>query len=150
MTSLELITTTGFDFRFFNSFLRFEMKSSLLMFLYLMLNPYFSEVLILSQNSMKPIACLSNSILFVVISAGLAYGQWKYEPTPENLKTREWFQDAKFGLFIHWGVYSVLGDGEWVMNQQQIPVKTYEKIPSFLILLISILRPGYKWRRMRV
>ena len=80
---------------------------------------------------MKPIACLSNSILFVVISAGLAYGQWKYEPTPENLKTREWFQDAKFGLFIHWGVYSVLGDGEWVMNQQQIPVKTYEKIPSF-------------------
>jgi alpha-L-fucosidase len=66
-----------------------------------------------------------------MISAGLAYGQWKYEPTPENLKTREWFQDAKFGLFIHWGVYSVLGDGEWVMNQQQIPVKTYEKIPSF-------------------
>jgi alpha-L-fucosidase len=80
---------------------------------------------------MKPIACLSNSMLFVMISAGLAYGQWKYEPTPENLKTREWFQDAKFGLFIHWGVYSVLGDGEWVMNQQQIPVKTYEKVPSF-------------------
>jgi alpha-L-fucosidase len=80
---------------------------------------------------MKPIACLSNSIMFVMISAGLAYGQWKYEPTPENLKMREWFQDAKFGLFIHWGVYSVLGDGEWVMNQQQIPVKTYEKLPAF-------------------
>jgi alpha-L-fucosidase len=80
---------------------------------------------------MKPIACLSNSILFVMISAGMAYGQWKYEPTPENIKMREWFQDAKFGLFIHWGVYSVLGDGEWVMNQQQIPLKTYEKIPSF-------------------
>ncbi|HEY5915818.1 MAG TPA: alpha-L-fucosidase [Chryseolinea sp.] len=80
---------------------------------------------------MKPTACLSNSILFVMLSAGMAYGQWKYEPTPENIKMREWFQDAKFGLFIHWGVYSVLGDGEWVMNQQQIPVKTYEKIPSF-------------------
>ncbi|HMG90308.1 MAG TPA: alpha-L-fucosidase [Chryseolinea sp.] len=80
---------------------------------------------------MKPIACLSNSILFVMISAGLAYGQWKYEPTPENVKTREWFQDAKFGLFIHWGVYSVLGDGEWVMNQQEIPLKTYEKLPAF-------------------
>ncbi|HEX6891877.1 MAG TPA: alpha-L-fucosidase, partial [Chryseolinea sp.] len=80
---------------------------------------------------MKPIAYLSNSILFVMISAGLTYGQWKYEPTPENLKTREWFQDAKFGLFIHWGVYSVLGDGEWVMNQQQIPVNTYEKLPAF-------------------
>src|SRR6185436_2285981 len=54
-----------------------------------------------------------------------------YQPTAENLKNREWFEDAKFGLFIHWGVYSVLGDGEWVMNQQQIPVKTYEKLPAF-------------------
>jgi alpha-L-fucosidase len=55
----------------------------------------------------------------------------QYNPTPENLKNREWFQDARFGLFIHWGVYSVLGDGEWVMNQQQIPMATYEKIPNF-------------------
>ncbi|MEO7990722.1 MAG: alpha-L-fucosidase [Chryseolinea sp.] len=55
----------------------------------------------------------------------------KYQPTAENLKNREWFQDAKFGLFIHWGVYSVLGDGEWVMNNQQIPIKAYEKIPAF-------------------
>jgi alpha-L-fucosidase len=60
-----------------------------------------------------------------------AFCQWKYQPTAENLKTREWFQQAKFGLFIHWGVYSVLGDGEWVMNNQQIPAKTYEKIPGF-------------------
>jgi len=57
--------------------------------------------------------------------------QQNYQPTPENLKTREWFQQARFGLFIHWGVYSVLGDGEWVMNVQQIPIKTYEKIPAF-------------------
>ena len=55
----------------------------------------------------------------------------QYNPTPENLKNREWFQNARFGLFIHWGVYSVLGDGEWVMNQQQIPVATYEKLPGF-------------------
>ena len=55
----------------------------------------------------------------------------KYQPTAENLKNREWFQDAKFGLFIHWGVYSVIGDGEWVMNQHQIPIKAYEKLPSF-------------------
>ena len=31
-------------------------------------------------------------------------------PTPDNLEARTWFQDAKFGLFIHWGVYSVLGE----------------------------------------
>jgi alpha-L-fucosidase len=60
-----------------------------------------------------------------------ATAQWKYEPSAENLKNREWFKSARFGMFIHWGVYSVLGDGEWVMNIQQIPVKTYEKLPAF-------------------
>ena len=54
-----------------------------------------------------------------------------YQPTPENLQTRAWFEDARFGLFIHWGVYSVLGDGEWVMNNQRIPVSAYEKLPGF-------------------
>ncbi|HET7180193.1 MAG TPA: alpha-L-fucosidase [Chryseosolibacter sp.] len=67
----------------------------------------------------------------IALSTTTASAQWKYEPSPENLKNREWFQNAKFGLFIHWGVYSVLGDGEWVMNNQQIPIKIYEKVPTF-------------------
>ncbi len=41
----------------------------------------------------------------------------------------QWFEDAKFGLFVHWGVYSVLGDGEWVMNNKKIPISEYEKLP---------------------
>ena len=53
----------------------------------------------------------------------------QYQPTPANLEARRWFQDNKFGLFIHWGVYSVLGDGEWVMNNQKIPISEYEKLP---------------------
>ncbi|MCX6255049.1 MAG: alpha-L-fucosidase [Bacteroidia bacterium] len=60
-----------------------------------------------------------------------ANAQLPYAPSPENLKAREWFQDARFGLFIHWGVYSVLGNGEWVMNNQRIDKKTYEKLPNF-------------------
>ena len=48
----------------------------------------------------------------------------------ENLESRRWFQDAKFGLFIHWGVYSTLGRGEWVMNNEKIPVSEYEKLPQ--------------------
>src|SRR5262245_28323562 len=51
-------------------------------------------------------------------------------PPPENLKPREWFQDAKFGLFTAWGVYSVLGDGEWVMNNHKMTVAEYEKLPG--------------------
>jgi alpha-L-fucosidase len=70
------------------------------------------------------------SMALALITAS-ASAQWKYEPSPENLKNREWFQNAKFGLFIHWGVYSVLGDGEWVMNNEQIPIKAYEKVPAF-------------------
>ena len=54
-----------------------------------------------------------------------------YQPSTENLEAREWFQDAKYGLFIHWGVYSILGDGEWVMNNQDISVDAYTKLPSF-------------------
>lgn len=68
------------------------------------------------------------SLLLLVITAN---AQTTYTPTPQNLKSREWFQDARFGLFIHWGVYSVLGDGEWVMNNQSIDKKTYEKISDF-------------------
>jgi alpha-L-fucosidase len=67
---------------------------------------------------------------FLMISV-IAIGQVPYTPTPENLKAREWFQDAKFGMFIHWGVYSVLGDGEWVMNNQRIDKQTYQKLPGF-------------------
>jgi len=53
-----------------------------------------------------------------------------YQPTPENLNARQWFQDNKFGLFVHWGVYSVIGRGEWVMNEEKIPIPEYEKLPA--------------------
>jgi alpha-L-fucosidase len=53
-----------------------------------------------------------------------------YQPTPANLAARQWFQDAKFGLFVHWGVYSVLADGEWVMHNRRLPVASYEKLPG--------------------
>ena len=58
-------------------------------------------------------------------------GQNGYLPAKENLENREWFQDAKFGLFVHWGVYSLLGNGEWVMNNTQIPINQYEKLSGF-------------------
>jgi alpha-L-fucosidase len=52
-----------------------------------------------------------------------------YRPAPEKLAARRWFQDAKFGLFIHWGVYSVLGKGEWVMNNDKMTIEQYRKLP---------------------
>ena len=35
------------------------------------------------------------------------------EIPPDRLAAREWFRDAKLGMFVHWGVYSQLGQGEW-------------------------------------
>jgi len=44
-------------------------------------------------------------------------------------KTREWFTKAKFGMFIHWGVYALLGKGEWIRTVDQIPQDEYAKLP---------------------
>lgn len=38
------------------------------------------------------------------------------------------FQDNKFGMFIHWGASSVLGAGEWVMNNRNIKIHDYKKL----------------------
>lgn len=46
-----------------------------------------------------------------------------------NTVARRWFEDAKFGLFVHWGVYSLLGKGEWVMNNDKLPISEYQKLP---------------------
>jgi len=65
----------------------------------------------------------------IVLWAYGAFGQI-YQPPAENLAARRWYQDAKFGMFIHWGVYSVLGNGEWVMETRPLTVAQYEKLPA--------------------
>ena len=70
-------------------------------------------------------------ILFFTILFSISLSSQEYVPSKENLEARKWFQEAKFGLFVHWGVYSILGDGEWVMNNQNIAIDEYEILPSF-------------------
>ncbi|XOV95295.1 MAG: alpha-L-fucosidase [Bacteroidota bacterium] len=75
--------------------------------------------------------------IFILSSLVNVYAQEGYQPSPENLESREWFTNAKFGLFIHWGVYSQLAGGgdsniaEWIMQQKRIPIQQYERLPSF-------------------
>lgn len=58
--------------------------------------------------------------LFLVLVCNVQlFAQQGYQPSEENLKSRTEFQDEKFGMFIHWGLYSMLGDGEWVMNNRE-------------------------------
>jgi alpha-L-fucosidase len=40
----------------------------------------------------------------------------------------KWWQDAKFGMFIHWGLYSIQGRGEWAMFNEKIPANEYAQL----------------------
>ena len=51
-----------------------------------------------------------------------------YTPSSSNLQNRQQFQDNKYGMFIHWGLSSVLADGEWVMNNRNIKRQDYTRL----------------------
>ena len=46
-------------------------------------------------------------------------------PTGRNHPDMQWWQEARFGMFIHWGVYSIPGRGEWLMYQEHVPIQEY-------------------------
>ena len=71
------------------------------------------------------------SVIPVFITMSYSAFSQSYTPTNENITARRMFQDMKFGMFIHWGAFSVLGDGEWVMNNRKIPVKDYKRLIQF-------------------
>ena len=48
-----------------------------------------------------------------------------YIPTEACLKARQEFNEERFGIFIHWGIYSMLADGEWVQNRKNINYQEY-------------------------
>ena len=77
------------------------------------------------------------TILFLTLASTLSVlssisnAQSVYQPTPENLQARREYQDMKFGLFIHWGIYSVLGNGEWVFHERHLKLDEYNRLPAF-------------------
>ena len=54
-------------------------------------------------------------------------------PSPSTADTTSdarmrWWHEARFGMFVHWGLYSQLGQYEWAMNLDRIPVSEYEPL----------------------
>lgn len=77
---------------------------------------------------------LNRVFLLMILPAMLAANSsaaQSYQPAPSNLAARTEFQDGKFGMFIHWGASSVLGAGEWVMNNRNIQVNEYKRLQQF-------------------
>ena len=67
-------------------------------------------------------------ILSILCFLALNLQAQTYTPTKANIAARTTFQDNKFGMFIHWGDFSVLGDGEWVMEVKGINKVDYKKV----------------------
>ena len=44
----------------------------------------------------------------------------------ERNRRTAWFQDARFGLFIHWGLYAIPARGEWVQSAEKISKEDYQ------------------------
>jgi len=89
---------------------------------------------------LSPARAFSAGLITLVLSAAVAQGS----PPPASADPPEaarnarlaWFREAKYGLFIHWGLYAIPagewkgkripGIGEWIMNRAKIPVAEYE------------------------
>ncbi len=54
----------------------------------------------------------------------------QYVPSEENLAARKEFESQRFGIFIHWGIYSMLGQGEWVLNSRQLKHSEYRNLAA--------------------
>jgi alpha-L-fucosidase len=44
------------------------------------------------------------------------------------MKNTNWFDEARYGMFIHWGAYSVAARGEWAANRERIPLEEYKRL----------------------
>lgn len=69
--------------------------------------------------------------LSILLSLGstswYASAQEVYQPTTTNLQARETFRDRGFGVFLHWGLYSIFGQGEWYMTNANVNHAEYAK-----------------------
>ena len=65
--------------------------------------------------------------LFALLAIGGISAQ-EYRPTKANLRSRKEFAEDRFGIFIHWGLYSVYGQGEWYMQNAGLDRDEYAKV----------------------
>lgn len=74
----------------------------------------------------------------------------QYQPSEDNIKSRKEFSDCKFGIFLHWGIYSMFGQGEWYMNDAGIDCQEYAKAASGFYPSRLMQMSGYLSSRMPV
>ncbi len=98
-----------------------------------------TQIMIVRAMVLMAVVCLAVGLLSSCSDVAVSSGPGPYgSETKEQREQRmAWWHEAKFGMFIHWGVYSVpagtydgkriAGIGEWIMNQGKIPVERYQE-----------------------
>lgn len=86
--------------------------------------------------NMKKIVLVLVCILFQI--GTISSQDTKIEKQTPKEKRMQWWSEARFGMFIHWGIYTKLAgfyngkaqpnSAEWIMNRGQIPIAEYEKL----------------------
>lgn len=72
---------------------------------------------------------ITATIAIILASIFMLHAQG-YVPSEENLRNRKEFSEARFGIFIHWGIYSMLGDGEWAMHNLPMTFEEYSHLAA--------------------
>src|ERR1041385_9215636 len=81
---------------------------------------------------------IGTSLAFSAVVAAESQKDFTRETPEQRARRMAWFNEARFGMFIHWGVYSVAAGewkgkpvpsaGEWIMQNGKIPVSEYEPL----------------------
>ncbi len=66
-----------------------------------------------------------NLILAAAFAAAVSFAQSSQAVSFDDQRT-QWFEDARFGIFIHWGGYSVIGRNEWAREMFHVPQAEYD------------------------
>lgn len=89
----------------------------------MLMNPVFQRVSVLAMRLL-----LAASISIPAL-APVAQAAPDHSPGQAGQASRiEWWRQARFGMFIHWGLYAIPGRGEWVQWNERIPVGEYAKL----------------------
>jgi len=77
------------------------------------------------------------TLLLVSLPSALVAQEHKTESKQQRDARMQWWREGKFGMFVHWGVYSTTGglyngqklpnSAEWMMAKGKIPIAEYEK-----------------------
>lgn len=83
--------------------------------------------MILKMNTKKRLFFLGFLLFFTMNFSAFAQKKLTKETDAQKAKRLEWWQKDRFGMFIHWGLYSVAGRHEWVKTFERMSNKTYQK-----------------------